>query len=233
MLKNVLSAQVCLIKEELQESYRSLIEQERQNPRMHDVRTTQQSTEVSIPLTNELKVEQNAAAEIELYINGFKKLQHVLAEYIDPENGLLRCLVVKGVLSDPECNILCKSNSDEDHKVSYVELNENLLFQYIMPKIESCCMQFIDALTENDQKHIADFIRTSGDNFKSEDRVLVKKELDIINRNMFPLVNLIDPNRKSFLYRLVSMDCITNRHKLKIESWNEKEDKTDELLKNS
>ena len=48
---------------------------------------------------------------------------------------------------------------------------------------------------------------------------------------MFCLVNLINPYRRNFLYRLVAKQCITNRHREKIEKFPEASMKMDELLK--
>ena len=144
-----------------------------------------------------------------------------LAQYMDPENGLLWSLLCKGVLTETVYNGF-------DETRPYKQINQDLM-KVLAPKIETCCMQFIDSLVENEQEHIVKFIQTSGTN-SDEDRVLRKEEICVINNNMFGLVNLIDPNRMSFLYRLVECECITDTHKERVASYQEKDKKVDALL---
>ena len=84
-------------------------------------------------------------------------------------------------------------------------------------------------MVENEQEHIVKFIQTSGTN-SDDDRVLRKEEIRVINNNMFGLVNLIDPHRMRFLYRLLECECITDSHKDRVARCQEKEKKVDELL---
>ena len=140
---------------------------------------------------------------------------------MDPENGLLLSLLGRGVLTETVYNGFGRA-------MPYKQLNEDLM-KVLAPKIENCCMQFIDSLVENEQEHIAKFILTSGTN-SDDDRVLRKEEIDVINNNMFGLVLLIDPNRMHFLYRLFQYRCITDTHKERVACCQEKEKKVDELL---
>ena len=161
--------------------------------------------------------------QLKMYIEGFRSVRNVLAVYMDPENGLLVCLITHGIMNDEDYRRL---NRDRP----YEELNDDLIVYFIAPKIETHCKNFLDALVENDQDHIAKFIMSCGIDLDSEDRVLNEKELDLINNNMFCLVNLISPYRMDFLYRLVSKKCITNRQKGRIECKSELPKKVDELL---
>ena len=135
--------------------------------------------------------------------------------------GLLLSLLDKGVLTETVYNGF-------DVTKPFKQLNEDLM-KVLTPKIETCCMQFIDSLVEDDQEHIVKFILTSGTN-SDDDRVLRKEEICVINNNMFGLVILIDPNRMSFLYRLVQCECITDTHKERVASCRENDKKVDALL---
>ena len=162
-----------------------------------------------------------STGDIQKYIQGYQSVRTQLAQYMDPENGLLLSLRGKGVLTETVY-------SGFDVTKPYKLLNEDLMI-FLTPKLETCCMQFIDALVENEQEHIAKFILTSGTN-SDDDRVLKKEEIRVINSNMFGLVNLIDPNRMSFLYRLLECECITDSHKDRVASCKEKDKKVDALL---
>ena len=140
---------------------------------------------------------------------------------MDPENGLLLSLMVKGVLTEAEYNKI-------DMTKPYKQLNDELM-KRLAPNLQTCLMQLLDALEEDDQGNIVKFILTSGTN-NDDDRVLRNEEIRIINNNMFGIVNLIDPNRMSFLYRLVQCECITDTHKERVASCRENDKKVDELL---
>ena len=122
-------------------------------------------------------------------------------------------------------------NLKSDSTKTYIELNEELLLKYINPKFESCCLMFCEALKENDQQHIVKYIMSAGQDSDSEDRVLDRDEITLIDNNMFCLVNLIDPYRRNFLNRLVAKKCITIRQKEKLEKFLEASKKVEELLK--
>ena len=161
--------------------------------------------------------------KMEMYIEGFRSVRNVLAMYMDPENGLLVCLITHGIMNDEDYRRL---NRDRP----YEEINDDLIVNFIAPKIETHGKEFVDALVENNQDHIAKFIMSCGNNLDSEDRVLNDKELNLINNNMFCLVNLISPYRMEFLYRLVAKRCISDRQKGRIECRKELSMKVDELL---
>ena len=172
---------------------------------------------------------QTSDTEIHACIAGFRQVRSRLASYLDPEYGLLPCLAYKGIITDVEYNFLEDFKSDSTK--TYMELNDQLLLRFIDPKFESCCHLFREVLEENDQQHIVKYIMSAGQDSDSEDRVLNCEEISIIDNNMFFLVNLINPYRRNFLYRLVAKQCITNRHKEKIEKFPEASMKMDELLK--
>ena len=115
-----------------------------------------------------------------------------------------------------------------DRTKSYKRMNEELM-NVLEPHLENALLQFLDALEDENQDHIVKYVLTSGTN-NDDDRVLNGEEIRIISNNMFGLVNLIDPNRMSFLYRLVQCECITDTHKERVASCREKDKKVDELL---
>ena len=159
----------------------------------------------------------------EKFINGFNAVWLSLMKYLDSENGLLECLTFHGVITDTEYSELVDITANQ-------ERNGRLIIKYIKPRINEKCKEFVEALIGNEQKHIAIHIMSSGLN-RNEDRLLTYKELEIIDNNMFGLINLIQPYKKKFLYRLVSKNCITCTHKDKIESNKDFPEKVDELLK--
>ena len=162
-------------------------------------------------------------------IQGYRKVQSRLVEYLDSDNGLLVCLRSRNVLNESEYNQLKTSMRNESK--SHIEFNEELLFEYISPKIESCCKKFVEALQDSHQQHVVNFIMQAGEEVFTDVRVLNRGEIDLINTQMFRLVKLIDSHRIEFLYRLVSKDCITERQKENVEKWPEVQKKIDELLK--
>ena len=174
------------------------------------------------------ELEENSLNEIEKYVIGFMQIRTSISKYLDPENGLILCLQCRGVLTLDEYSQLEKSKLDE--RKSYMDLNDELLC-IIHPRFKSCCLQFMTALQESSQHHIVNFIMDGGISQNTDVRVLSADEIHIIDNNMFCLVNLINPYRMNFLYRLVSKKCITNRHKEKVERWLEPEKKIDELLR--
>ena len=169
-------------------------------------------------------VEHSRAGE--KFIIGFKRVINPLLEYLDPFNGLLRSLQKRKVLTDFEYEQLVNSCPNETN--SLIAMNKKLLFEYILPKIEYCCMQFVDALKDSDQSHIVNFIMNAGEHM---DRVLSQEEIRLIDDNMACLVNLIDPYKMGLLDLLVSTKCITCRHLEMIEKRETNQEKNIELLK--
>ena len=167
---------------------------------------------------------------IEKCITGYKAVRNSLAQYIDPDNGLLWCLNGKEVLTDSDLIQLDSFKSNKIKAKSFLEVNEELLLKYISPKIECCCDKFLEALDENSQRHVALCIINGEMNSDGEERLLTENEISIINDNLFSLVNLMNPYRMDFLYRLISKKCITERHKASIENCSEIKQKIDELL---
>ena len=145
------------------------------------------------------------------FITGLKKAHSSVVEYLDPFNGLLVCLRERGILEKDEHD---KLNRFVNETTSHRICNERILSEFILPKIEYCCMEFIEALKDNDQEHIVNFIMNAGEHL---DRVLSKDEIRIIDDNMSCLVNLIDPYKMGFLDLLVSKNCITSRHREIVE----------------
>ena len=179
---------------------------------------------------SEIVQSSNTTSEIQACITGFRKVLTPLAIYLDSEYGLLPCLQNKGIITDAEYNLFEQFKSDSTK--TYIELNEELLRKYINPKFESCCLTFCEALKENDQQHIVKYIMSAEQDSDSDDRVLDRDEIAMIDNNMFCLVNLIDPYRRNFLSSLVSKTCITIRHNEKLKKFPESSRKivVEELL---
>ena len=101
-------------------------------------------------------------------VRGFKKVQRKdLEDYIDPENGLLNRL----------CNhvIIDKHESSEFERITpYQKLNGKLL-RIIEMNIDSISEQFIRALCEDEQDHIAKFIVTAGCGTDSDERLSTER----------------------------------------------------------
>ena len=167
--------------------------------------------------------------EIQSCVSGFRKVLSSLALYLDPEYGLLPCLKFKGIITDVEYRLLEDFKSDPSK--TYIDLNYELLLKYIEPKFESCCLQFFEALDENDQQHIVLYIKSGGEGADYDDRVLNRNEIAMIDDNIFCLVKLIDPFRSQFLYKLVSKQCITYPQQEKIKQIPDIVRKGEELLK--
>ena len=229
---DIISDQLCLVGDDSRfQCQRRLLDKEPNMSTEQNARSAEQPAIASYPTPGSGIVQSTntTTTKMQECITGFRKVLTSLANYLDPEYGLLTCLQFKGIITDTEYNLLevFKSNSTK----TYIELNEELLRKYINPKFESCCLVFCEALEENDQQHIVKYIMSTGQDSESEDRVLDRDEIAMIDDNMFCLVKLIDPYRRNFLNRLVSKKCITNRHKEKIEKLPESSVKVEELLK--
>ena len=73
--------------------------------------------------------------DIQKYIQGYRSVRTQLAQYMDPENGLLLSLLGRDVLTDTVYN-------EFDRAKPYQQLNEDLM-KVLTPKLlETCCMQF-------------------------------------------------------------------------------------------
>ena len=141
-------------------------------------------------------------------IKGFRELRrkgHDLEDYIDPENGLLHKLGSHKILDFSEIATLEKI-------APYQSLNEELL-RTIERKIDAFSKQFIEALCEDEQDHIAKFIVTAGCETDSDERLLPRKLRKVIDDNMFCLKKLIDTEKRDLVRKLVAEECITRRHR--------------------
>ena len=144
-----------------------------------------------------------------------------LEDYIDPENGLLNRLYNQRIIDDSEVDILQKITP-------YQTLNGELL-RRIDIKINSISKQFMQALCQDDQDHIAKFIVTAGCETISNERLLPRELRKIIDNNMFCLKKLVDTEKLDFLMKLVAADCIRARHRDRVIH-SKPEDKAYELL---
>ena len=157
-------------------------------------------------------------------IRGFKEVQSKgsdLEDYIDPENGLLDRLYNQMIIDNSDIVILQKITT-------YQKLNGELL-RRIDIKINSISQQFIQALCQDEQDHIAKFIATSGCETDSDERLLPRELRKLIDDNMFCLEKLIDTEKHDLVYKLVAKNCITSRHRERVIH-SKPEDKAYELL---
>ena len=141
-------------------------------------------------------------------IRGFREVQSKgpdLEDYIDPENGLLNRLYNQRVFDYSEVDILTKITP-------YQKLNGELL-RRIDYKINTSSKDFIQALCQDDQDHIAKFIVTAGCETDSDERLLPRELRKVIDDNMFCLEKLIDTENLDLLHQLVRAKCITSRHR--------------------
>ena len=169
-----------------------------------------------------IPAENSTSQDCNQFLKGFKAVRHLLSKYIDSENGLLMALTHYGLISENEYKVLIDLKP-------YKDRNDHMILYYIGPRIADKYKEFAKALSDNDQEHIVQYIIHSGQN-EGEDRLLNDDEIRIIDYNMFGLVNLINPYQMEFLNRLVRKDCITSRHKDKVESHAESPRKVNELL---
>ena len=95
--------------------------------------------------------------------------------------------------------------------------------------INSTSKQFIEALRQDEQDHIAKFIVTAGCETKSDERLLPRELRGIIDDNMFCLEKLIDTEKRDLLHQLVQEKCITSRHRDRVIK-SKPEDRAYELL---
>ena len=217
----ILSDQLCLVGDDTRfRCQRRLTDKESNISTEQIAKPAEQPATISNPRPgSEIVQSSNTTSEIQACITGFRKVITPLAIYLDSEYGLLPCLQFKSIITQAEYKSLQDFKSDKTK--TYIDLNEELLLNYINPKFESCCLVFCEALKENDQQHIVKYIMGAGKDSDSEDRVLDQDEIAMIDNNMFCLVNLIDPYRRNFLNLLVSRKCITIRHKEKLKKFPE------------
>ena len=157
-------------------------------------------------------------------IEGFKEVKSKgpdLEDYTDPENGFLNRLYNQRIIDNSEIEIL-------QNIKPYQKLNGELL-RRIDIKINFISKQFIQALCQDDQDHIAKFIVTAGCETDSDERLLPRELRTVIDDNMFCLEKLIDTEKRDLLHKLVQTKCITSRHRDRVIR-SEPEDKAYELL---
>ena len=96
--------------------------------------------------------------------------------------------------------------------------------------IDSICKQFIEALCEDEQDHIAKFIVTSGYKTDSDERLLPRELKKVIDENMFCLKVLIDTDRQDLLMKLIAAKCIRAIHRDRVMNFKPDEEKAYQLL---
>ena len=158
-----------------------------------------------------------------IIIQGFNEVSQGrdLEDYMDPENGLLRRF--------SENDIIAHSEMKDLQVIKPYQLLNGELLNRIRPNVDSICHQFMKALRDDEQGHIAKFIISSGRNTDSDDRLLPRKLREVIDDNMFCLQKLIDTEKNDFVLKLVRDKCITSRHRDRVIR-SKVEDKAYELL---
>ena len=159
------------------------------------------------------------------FLSGFRNVGESLLEYLDPDNDLIDCLKQRHVLTDLEYQQFVMFAANESS--SYVEKNREILSEYVSPKIEYCCMDFIDALKNDGQQHVINHIMNAGELL---DRVLSQDEIHLINKRMPCLANLIDLDKFGFLDLMVTTNIIASKHKKLIEKLETVPERINELM---
>ena len=157
-------------------------------------------------------------------IQGFKAVRSKgrdLEDYLDPDNGLLDRLASHGIIDNSKIEILQKITP-------YQLLNEELL-RRIAINLNSTCEQFIEALCEDGQDHIAKLIVTAGCETDSDERLLPRCMRGLLKQKLCKFKELIDHVKLDLLQKLVSANCITSRHRDRVIR-SEPEDQTNELM---
>ena len=153
----------------------------------------------------------------------------ILVECLDVDNGLADCLRSREVLTSEQYEKL----SNKTRWDSYKEQNRELLTNMLPTRLESehMCKMFLAALVETDQRHIFNFIHKSLDDVQEQedDHRILTVELNRIDRNLFHLVNSIDPS-PTFLDSLLRESCIIEQHRDRINAQQTKREKNRELL---
>ena len=156
-------------------------------------------------------------------VSGFEKVPRKdLEDYIDPENGLLDRLGSYRILNHQEIKNLKQITP-------YQSLNGELL-RTIEMNIDSIGKQFIEALCEDEQDHIAKFIVTAGCETDSDERLLPRELRKVIDDNMFCLEKLIDTEKRELLMKLVAANCIRAIHRDRVMNFKPDEEKAYQLL---
>ena len=157
-------------------------------------------------------------------IKGFKEVmknkRKDLEDCIDPENGLLNRLYEQRIIEDSEID-------NVRNITPYRDLN-GVLLRKIDRKIENI-NEFIKALCQDDQDHIAKFIVTAGCETDSDERLLSRELRKVIDDNMFCLDKLMDTEKHDLVNKLVPLNCITSQHRAKVIR-SKQEDRSHELL---
>ena len=154
-----------------------------------------------------------------------------LIECLDVDNGLADCLFSRDVLTSEQYEKL----TNKSWWSSFQEQNLELLSSMLPARLESehMCKMLLAALIETDQRHIFNFISNSLSeaefNENSDCRILTADELNRIDRNLFHLINLIEPS-PTFLDSLLREGCITQRHRERIDAQQTPSAKNKELL---
>ena len=141
-------------------------------------------------------------------IQGFKAVQgegRDLEECIDSENGLLDRLFCQGIINNSEVGNL--------QLIVPYQIRNGTLLRIISINIDSISKQFVAALCEDEQDHIAKFIVTAGRETNSDERLLPRELRKVIDDNMFCLEKLIDTEKRDLLHKLVRAKCIRARHR--------------------
>ena len=182
--------------------------------------TEPERTRIVNPQYDKIDLKKYAPSDI---VSGFKKVQRKdLEDYIDPENGLLDRLGSQGIIGISEINFL--------HTITpYQSLNGQLL-RKIEINIDSISNQFIVALCEDEQDHIAKFIVTAGCKTDSDERLLPRELRQVIDDNMFCLEKLIDTEKRQLVMKLVAAKSIRSIHRDRVLNFKPDEEKAYQLL---
>lgn len=155
-------------------------------------------------------------------LNSLYSLRHELQTYIDIDHGLLDELEVRCVVSNEHIEVLRNKLTIKQRVLR--------LFSYITVVNMS---QFIEALKNTQQCHIAEFIRKQGDlkaiipgNWPM---LACKSKVDLIHQHWSELLSLLDA-KTGLLQLLVNTGCLNFQHKEHIEGLDSNMGRNEELL---
>ena len=139
-------------------------------------------------------------------IKGFEAVSKIdLENCIDSENGLLDRFGDQRIFGNDEINRL--------EEIKEYRSRNRIILRKLKDNIHTSSKQFINALCEDEQDHIAKLIVTGGCDTDSDKRLLPRELRKVIDENMFCLRRLIDTEKLELLDRLVAANCITAPHR--------------------
>ena len=172
----------------------------------------------------------NFQPSVSAVIELIRQNNSTLVECLDVDHGLAEFLFSKGISTFDQYEKLNNKSSWSSFQKKYQALLSNMLPSRLISTNK--CKIFLTALIETDQTHVFNFVNKLIGNIQvnvGDQRIMTVDEINIIDRNLYHLIKLIEPNQ-TFLNSLSTEGCITQRHKNWIETQHTVSDKNKELL---